>query len=153
MSLPAIDAPAVPLIRSARLDDAARLAQLAGELGYSASERQIRERLEHLSSSRDHAVCVAETVDGTVSGWIAVERRLLLESGFKAEITGLVVALQARRTGVGQALVLVAERWATELGLEIMIVRSNIARTESHLFYRDIGYDTEKTQQVYRKRL
>lgn len=32
-------------------------------------------------------------------------------------------------------------------------VRSNINRAESHPFYRKLGYELKKTQQVYRKRL
>ena len=40
-----------------------------------------------------------------------------------------------------------------DIGAEFVSVRSNINREESHPFYRKLGYELKKTQQVYRKRL
>ena len=86
-------------------------------------------------------------------GWAVAERRLSLESGERAELTGLVVSASARRMGIGRSLVTAAEQWGSEQGLESMYVRSNIARQESHPFYLDLGYHLKKTQHTYEKPL
>jgi GNAT superfamily N-acetyltransferase len=77
----------------------------------------------------------------------------VLESGFRVEIVGLVVAEDCRRHGVGRELVQRAEQWAAGLGAATVVVRSNTKREESHRFYPALGYAATKTQAVYRKRL
>jgi GNAT superfamily N-acetyltransferase len=53
---------------------------------------------------------------------------------------------------VGRGLVETVEAWGRARGLEEVLVRSNILREESHLFYVKLGYERSKTQHVYRKR-
>jgi GNAT superfamily N-acetyltransferase len=99
-----------------------------------------------------HFIAVAEQSSAIV-GWVAAERRMLLESGERAEIVGLIVGAAARRSGIGGALVQAAEDWATERQLHVISVRSNVARIESHPFYERLGYIRSKTQHAYSKRL
>jgi GNAT superfamily N-acetyltransferase len=75
----------------------------------------------------------------------------VLESGFRVEITGLVVSGEMRRRGVGRSLVAQAETWAAEISAGTIVVRSNAKRVESHEFYPALGYLPSKTQVVYRK--
>ena len=147
------------ILRAAAETDASTLAQLAAELGYRADAETLRQRLALLSDRPDHAVFVAER-DGAspepergVAGWIHVGRVISLEGGEAAEILGLVVGALARRAGVGRQLVQRAERWARELGLERIVVRSNALRTEAHFFYPALDYVLAKTQRVYVKPL
>src|SRR5699024_8827973 len=121
-------------------------------LGYLTTTSEMASRLAILLPLPNHFIAVAEAL-GTLLGWIAVEKHLLLVSGEKAELTGLVVGSAARRKGVGKALVLAAEHWAIVQGLNAIIVRSNIARAESHPFYEGIGYTRTKTQHTYIKNL
>lgn len=141
-----------PLIRAAQPGDANAIARLATELGYPSSEKEMRERIERLLQSDAYVLVVAEQ-GSEVIGWIAAERRLLIETGERAEIVGLIVTQNARRAGIGQALVHVAEQWAREQGLPRMTVRSNVARAESHPFYERLGYVRAKTQHAYLKTL
>jgi GNAT superfamily N-acetyltransferase len=143
---------ASPRLRNARLDDAAQIARLADELGYPATTQDIAARLTALLPQSHHHVVVAQGDDGLL-GWIAVERRLTLESGERIEIVGLVVSSVARRSGIGQALVADAERWALAQGFDSIVVRSNVARAESHPFYERLGYVRRKTQHLYSKPL
>lgn len=138
-------------IRTARVDDTDEVARLSAQLGYPAPVEAFEARLRALLASQQHALFVAATGDGRLSGFIAVERRLSIEYGERAEITALVVDAQVRREGVGRALVAEAERWAAALGLRDLVVRSNAARVESHPFYEGLGYGRIKTQHVYRK--
>jgi GNAT superfamily N-acetyltransferase len=139
-------------LRNARVDDAAEIARLADELGYPATAMEITARLALLLPQTHHHVMVAEA-DGALLGWIAVERRLTLESGERIEIVGLVVSTAIKRGGIGRALVTDAERWALGQGFDSITVRSNVARTESHPFYERLGYVRRKTQHAYSKSL
>lgn len=139
-------------IRPAHIDDAADIARLATELGYPTSEAEMRGRIGRLLRSELYLLVVAEQ-DSRMIGWLAAERRLLIESGERAEIVGLIVAQAARRGGTGQRLVRAAEAWAHRQGLSTISVRSNVTRLESHLFYERLGYVRTKTQHAYTRRL
>lgn len=139
-------------VRRAEIGDAEAIARLASELGYTATPEQISERLSALLAAATHFVFVAATPTGLL-GWIHTERRLLLESGEKAEIVGLIVGSQVRRLGVGRSLMAAAERWAAAQQLKSVTVRSNIVRLESHPFYEGLGYVRKKTQHSYAKAL
>ena len=139
-------------IRPARVDDAADIARLATELGYPSSEDEMRTRIERLLQSDAYFLVVAER-EAAMVGWIAAERRLLLESGERADIVGLIVTEHARRDGTGRSLVRAAEGWARRQGMNRVAVRSSVSRLESHPFYERLGYVRAKTQHAYIKRL
>ena len=138
-------------LRSAELSDASEIARLNGEFGYSACSESAETNLLAMISSENHAVIVCEESAGHVLGWVVVEKRISLETGEKAEITGLIVDPVARREGIGKALVLAAEQWAQEKGLYKTVARSNVTRAESHRFYKDLAYVRGKTQHYYSK--
>ncbi|CAN5781327.1 GNAT family N-acetyltransferase [soil metagenome] len=140
------------LIRPATIADAPDIARLANQLGYPVSDQQIAGRLTRLLGSAAHFIAVAAMPPSLV-GWVAAERRLLLESGERVELVGLVVASTARRAGIGRALVQAAEAWAVAQKLRVISVRSNVARAESHPFYERLGYTRTKTQHAYSKQL
>lgn len=139
-------------IRDATLADTAEIARLSAQLGYPADVAAFEARLRRLLDSPLHAVLVA--AGGTrLAGLIGLEHRITLESGERVEIVALVVDTAARRSGVGRALVAVAERWARERGLDTLFLRSNVVRPEAHAFYPDLGFARTKTQHVYGKRI
>jgi GNAT superfamily N-acetyltransferase len=137
-------------IRSALEADGPAIAQLTNELGYSASGREIEDRLTVLLSSPDQLLIVADA-DEQICGWLQAHANLALESGFRVEIVGLIVAENMRRQGIGKLLVQHAEQWAAKLKSKTVVVRSNVTRVESHSFYPALGYPESKTQKVYRK--
>ncbi len=139
-------------IRKATVADAAAVAHLTSELGYSAEPPAIATRLARIGARADQVVFVA-MVDGTVGGWIQVCASDALESGFRAEIVGLIVGRGFRRRGVGRQLVDRATQWARRVGAEAVVVRSNTVRQESHRFYPALGFAAVKTQAVYSKLL
>jgi len=139
-------------LRPAGLSDAEAISRLTTELGYPSTVDEIVQRLDVLLRADTRFIVVAEQ-DSAVVGWVAAERRLLLESGERVEIVGLIVGAEARRSGIGAALVQAAEDWAVEQKLQVISVRSSIARVESHPFYERLGYIRSKTQHAYMKRL
>ena len=97
-------------------------------------------------------IAVAEDAS-VIVGWVAAEQRLVLESGERAEIVGLVVSAGNRRAGIGTTLVQAAEAWARSRGFADISVRSNVLRDAAHEFYERLGYTRIKTQHAYRKTL
>jgi GNAT superfamily N-acetyltransferase len=139
-------------IRRATERDAGEIARLTTLLGYPSSTGDISSRLELLLQSASYFIAIAED-SSRIVGWVAAERRVLLESGERAEIVGLIVDQEARRGGIGRALVQAAETWAIAQQLDLMSVRSNVARIDSHPFYEALGYVRRKTQHAYAKQL
>lgn len=140
-------------IRFARIGDAARLADLSGQLGYPATAAEVRRRLRGIRPAAQHAVLVAETKDAGVIGWLHVSKQPLLEVEIRAEVNGLVVAEEHRSLGAGARLLAAAEDWARKHGCKGMSVRSNVIRERAHQFYERSGYEHYKTQKSFRKPL
>src|SRR5262245_15144094 len=132
-------------VRSMRLPDARRVAELSGQLGYPSTEAQIVRRFEALSGDPGSAIFVAEDEHNGIIGWTHVILRAFMESEPFAEIAGLVVDSGARRQGAGRALVGAAEAWARERGCATLHVRSNRLRPESRPFYEGVGFVVIKT--------
>jgi GNAT superfamily N-acetyltransferase len=140
-------------IRRAKSSDAARLADLTGQLGYPSTVAQIRERWRRIQLLSQHALFVAESTNEGVVGWLHVSKQPLLESEVRAEVNGLVVADGQRSLGAGARLLAAAEKWARIHGCKSMSVRSNVIRERAHKFYERNGYEHNKTQKSFRKPL
>jgi len=140
-------------IHPMRADDATRVAELSGQLGYPATAEQIENRLSRSGRVDGSCVLVAEDAAGAVVGWVHILERHVLEAEPHAEIGGLVVEEGARRSGVGRALVAAAERWAAERGFSEVVVRTNVVRPGAPAFYGGVGYELVKTSLKFRKRL
>lgn len=141
------------VLRNITEADAAVVAKLSCELGYPAEPNTIQNRIATLVSSQSDLLVGALNEANELAGWLQAHAANVLESGFRVEIMGLIVATKFRRCGVGRALVSRAEEWARCLGAPTMVVRSNVSREESHGFYPALGYTVNKTQTVYRKSL
>ena len=138
-------------IRDAESSDSGEIARLCIELGYPAAHDEIATRMLALQPTANNYIAVAAGQESTLLGWVAAEHRLLLESGERVEIVGLVVDRTARRKGIGKMLVAAVEAWTAARGLSTVFVRSNTARVDSHHFYPGMGYERKKTQHAYTK--
>ena len=138
------------MIRPARIEDAAAIAVLSGQLGYPATSEQMTSRLAAILRRDDMAAFVAD-VDGSVAGWLHMFGCERLESEPSAEIGGLVVADGHRGVGIGAQLIAAGERWARDRGYQLVRVRSNVIREDAHRFYERAGYAREKRQAVFAK--
>ena len=139
--------------REMRVEDATRVAELAGELGYPSTAEQILARKAVLDRQGMSVVYVAETAPGAVVGWIIVSEICSMELDPHAEVKGLVVADGVRSGGIGAKLMEVGEAWARARGLREMVLRSNVIRDRAHAFYKRIGYEEQKRQVKLRRRL
>jgi GNAT superfamily N-acetyltransferase len=135
-------------VRAMQSEDLPRVCELNLQLGYSGSIDQIRARFEDVRHRPEQGLFVALFGDRAV-GWLHLHSHRSLESEPFAEITGLVVDSNARRRGVGRALVARACEWAREGGHAILRVHSNVQRKEASDFYPALGFRIAKTQHSY----
>ena len=140
-------------IRRARQDDAARIAELSGQLGYPTTAREMAGRLKMALQEKNGACFVAEAKENGVVGWVHVSVAPLLEVERRAEVNGLVVDEKVRSQGAGWRLLQAAEAWARKKRCKGMSVRSNVLRERAHGFYERHGYEHYKTQKAFRKKL
>ena len=140
-------------IRRTREEDAARIAELSGQLGYPATTKQMKARLREVLKDQEGACFVAETGEDGLTGWIHVSTTPLVEVERRAEVNGLVVEEKVRSRGTGLLLLLAAEKWAKAMKCKSMSVRSNVLRERAHGFYERNGYEHYKTQKAFRKNL
>ena len=139
-------------IRRAKASDIARLASLAGELGYPTTTAEMKVRFRRVKPAALNAIFVAES-DGEVIAWTHVSVSFLLEVPLRAEINGLVVSESSRSLGTGARLLEAVEAWARTKKCEGVSVRSNVIRDRAHVFYERNGYEHYKTQKAFRKLL
>lgn len=135
-------------VRAMNALDLAEVARLSEQLGYPVSPEKLAQRFERLTGAPEHRLVVVEQ-RREVAGWTHVCLVDGLEAERFVEIRALVVDAAARRSGVGRALVGFARRWAKELGVGKVRVRSNVARDEAHRFYPALGFRLVKTQACY----
>jgi GNAT superfamily N-acetyltransferase len=139
-------------VRRGKISDAARVAELAGQLGYPATKKEMAQRIKRLSPPSQHAFFVA-VLANRVIGWVGVSASRLLEVPPRAEVDGLVIDEAVRSRGVGRLLLKKAEAWAKHAGCKSMSVRSNIKRKRAHEFYKQNGYEHYKTQKAFHKKI
>ncbi|MGE5657452.1 MAG: GNAT family N-acetyltransferase [Actinomycetota bacterium] len=139
-------------IRQAEIKDAERIANLCEQLGYSVKHSQIEQCLSKIKEDDSHILYVA-SANESVIGWVQGHICDLIIAPTHLLILGLVVDRDYRQQGVGKLLVQQIEDWASFVGCEGVLVRSNIKRQEAHLFYEKIGYTYTKQQKIFYKAL
>lgn len=114
---------------------------------------RVRALLAQELSDEDAAVFVQE--DGSDLGGFCVVRidraPAIFEEVERAEITDLFVRREARRRGVGRALVAEADGWVTARGVARVEVRVASANAEGQAFWRALGF--EASMDVLQRRL
>ncbi|OKL40627.1 GNAT family N-acetyltransferase [Pontibacter flavimaris] len=137
-----------PYLRPLTLTDAEAVVTLSSQLGYKASVDQTKVWLQEILASKDHCA-FGVVLDERLIGWVHGFYTLHLESGAFVEIGGLVVDEHCRRTGAGRMLVEQVLAWARQKGVGKVRVRCNTQRTDSHTFYKAIGFEEVKEQKVF----
>lgn len=137
-------------IRPIHPNDAAAVAELAGQLGYPRNAEQITQWVQQLGARTDRAAFVAER-NAEVVGWIEVSLAHHLQSEPHGLIGGLVVRERLRGAGIGRQLCREAERWTREQGINQIRVTSRSTREAAHRFYLRDGYSQVKVSMVFEK--
>lgn len=135
-------------IRAVKLKDASKIAKLSGQLGYPITEQEAANHIHRIETDSDQKVFVAE-LGKDITGWIHIRKEILLVEPPFAEIAGLIVDAGHRKKNIGRWLVQESIQWARQNRLFKIKVRSNILRSESHSFYKALGFREVKTQKAY----
>ena len=136
-------APAEPprlRVRNADAVDGEAIASLLAALGYEVTADELADRIGRMSRTGE-PVLVAKLGD-SVAGcltWHVVP--VLHRPKPVGRITLLVVAEEARRKGIGRALVEAAEARLRQRGCGMIEVTSNLKRKQAHTFYQRLGFE------------
>lgn len=131
-------------IRPARLGDENYLADLLTQLGYPATQAQMRKRIEQWSQPDSlNRIFIAEQYD-TIIGLLGLSISYFFHTDQPvARITSLVVDQNHQGQGVGKLLLIAAEEHARVQGCYKVELTSGTQRTDAHRFYIKQGYATD----------
>ena len=128
-------------LRHATPDDADRISELLGQLGYPARAAAVRRRLERLAASNADETWLAER-DGEIVGLVGLHVSESLEhDGPVGKISEIVVEERLRGKGIGATLMKAAEREARRRGCVLLFLTTAERRGEAHRFYRRLGFE------------
>ena len=140
------------IVRQMLSNDAGRVAELSGELGYPTSPETMELRISRLSGRIDHLLLVVceKSKQSMILGWIHVRINESLELDSHAEIVALIVAQNSRGLRIGQKLVDAAEDWCLPL-VSVITLKSQTIRTDAHRFYQRLNYQIMKSSYMFSK--
>jgi predicted N-acetyltransferase YhbS len=139
-------------IRDFAMGDIYRARNLLAQLGYVLDDREFTNRVSAVRSSKAHCLLVAEN-KGTVAGLVHVFERPALDKPLAAVVQALVVDIDQRGAGIGEALMHAAEEWARKRGYGSVALYSGVTRSDAHKFYARLGYELLATSNLMVKRL
>lgn len=88
-------------------------------------------------------VLIAESADGTRLGFISLRVREDITGIERGHVADLGVIEDARRMGVGSALMRAGEAWARERGLPVLSLDLWATNERARAFYETLGYSAE----------
>ena len=139
-------------IKEIQLSNAAGIQQISQEdLGYECSLSLVEEKIKSLNTNREQVFVVCK--DNIVAGYIHVEKYDTLYFETMCNVLGLAVKKEFQKMGIGKQLLSAGENWAKENGIKYMRVNSGISRVEAHQFYKHMGYESEKEQLRFIKKI
>ena len=104
----------------------------------------VQDRFRAMIELPQYAIFVAEDEAGQVIGLLSASQRWTLwHTGPCAFIEELVVDEQARRQGVGHALIQAVLDWARAQGCSEIEVSTDHDNTDAQAFYRRLGFESE----------
>ena len=125
------------IIRDAKLTDAPAL---VCELGYKTTPAEMRRRLRSILDDGNYRTLVAE-VDGKVCGMIGTLAYASYEhNGPSGRILAVVTLANARRRGIGRALIASAEKAFAQKAVTRVSLDTRLTRKDAHQFYESLGY-------------
>jgi ribosomal protein S18 acetylase RimI-like enzyme len=127
-------------IRDAKLSDAPVLAALMCELGYETTSAEMSQRLKSILSDPRYGTFVAE-IDNEIRGMIGTLTHASHEhDDLSGKIIALVVSRKYRQSGVGRALIAVAEKDFATRNVSRVTLTTRFEREGAHQFYETLGY-------------
>ncbi len=128
-------------MRDAEPSDAPILAALITELGHPADPATVARQIELLDASPHDRIIVA--LDGSrVVGMAGMRISVFIHRARPvARLTTMIVTKEARRGGIGRALVERIELLARQTGCGALELTSGEERSDAHRFYEALGFE------------
>ena len=127
------------------VEDAKIVNSLSRQLGYPLLIEQTIENIKAVTQSKDHIAFVAE-LNGQIVGWTGASQAIMIEVMPHCEMSGLVIDKDHHGKGIGRLLIEEVKQWAKRKGNNKLSLHCNIKRTESHEFYKHLGFTDLKKQ-------
>ena len=144
------------MIRKIKIEDAEAVQRLCNiSLGYSVSIETVMRQIQKLSEDvNHHYIYVYEDEKlQKVVGFVHAEVYESLYSYAGLNILGLAVLPEFQGKGIGRELMHYLEVNAKNDSVSFVRLNSADYRVEAHKFYESIGYECDKTQKRFIKRL
>ncbi len=138
-------------LRKLTEEDYKIVAELLGQLGYKTTFSQALERIKKVNNEQNGTTFASLNDEGKVTGFLQVVLNERLTSETCGEIVNLVVEEKERGKGIGTALIEVAVNWVKDKGCDKLRIRCNTIRTDTHNFYKHLGFKEKKTQKIFDK--
>lgn len=135
-------------IRRIAAEDVETITGLTHQLGYPLSPEQILQNINAVLENKNDDAFVA-VVNNKVIGWIGVALSVQIEMPPYCVIRGLVVDNNYRNLGIGKMLIEKAKQWCKQRSTNKLRLRCNVIRTETHIFYKHLGFKETKQQTVF----
>lgn len=90
-------------------------------------------------------VLIAQSEDGTRLGFISLTVGEDVTGVERGHVADLGVIEDARRMGVGSALMMAGEAWARERGLPVLSIDLWATNERARVFYESLGYSAESS--------
>ncbi|MBI5151595.1 MAG: GNAT family N-acetyltransferase [Candidatus Pacebacteria bacterium] len=119
-------------------------------MGYPNTLEEITQKLQRICSQVSHVLYIAKD-DDKIIGFCHAYIRDLLETPRSVELHGLAVLDKYQGKGVGSQLIKSVEEWTKRQDIHIIVLSSNVSRTQAHGFYEHLGYKKIKQQFVFKK--
>lgn len=139
------------IIRSMTTRDLPKVRDLLRQLGYDLDEGELVRRFKMVDAAESHCLLIASNGEEVVA-FVHMFHRPALEKPPEAVVQALVVDEKQRGAGVGRRLMDAAEKWASELDFESVVLSSSTMREDAHAFYRRLGYETVAPTFLLRKK-
>ncbi len=133
------------LIREAHEEDASSIAVLLTQLGYPQDNTIVLKKLREFSDLDSANIFVAERNENVLGFLSFNSEPAFHREGRIGTITAMCVLESERGHGIGRMMVEAVEQFAVHSGCVRIAVASGVQRTETHMFYRALGYE-EKTK-------
>jgi ribosomal protein S18 acetylase RimI-like enzyme len=133
------------VVRSAKPGDEAALARIERETWAAYGPPEEYEARPFFAGTKLEEVLVAE-LDGAVVGYVSLRPPSTRPSNDHVlAITGIAVAPDAQRRGIGGRLLEAAESYASDREVERLTLRVLASNTRARALYERLGYETEGT--------
>lgn len=143
-------------VRRAQVGDRAEYLRMRGALWPEADAAELASELDAMLAAADQVALVAVRADGRLGGFAEAGVRPFangVDESPCAFLEGWWVDADARRAGVGRALVAAVEDWARARGFTELGSDALLDNTLSHQAHQALGFEERERVVHFRKRL